>query len=178
MPKSTETKAERSVSVFALMSQIDSQMWEENLDGWLIDLFIDNDTLYAIIGDDGRLYRASVTVMEGQAALQEQSMWELVQVNHVPVSFTYEDEDDDEPSFSEEFDVPMIGQSSFSITQMADGTYRWAALAATAILNRSGQLDTRDLFDSFIADIEKTKAYPTLRFFHLMSEEFVLGTTD
>ena len=44
--------------------------------------------------------------------------------------------------------------------------YRWVAITETSVLLRVGELDSTELFDSFIAHAEETGEYPTLRFFH------------
>ena len=105
-------------------SQVDSAVWNGGEDMWLYELYNDNDgSTYAIAGREGKLFRASVTTANGEVGIGE---WTQVEVQHVPVS------------------------ESITLFRQADGQYRWAGIACTAILNKSFELDSTALFDRFI----------------------------
>jgi hypothetical protein len=63
------------------------------------------------------------------------------------------------------------------IRQQEDGRYRWFSVSGTAVLNRSGDIDSRELFDSFIAHAEETGEYPIRQFFHA-GEAYRTGQAD
>ncbi len=54
---------------------------------------------------------------------------------------------------------------------------RWLSIASVAVLNRSGEIDSRELFDSFISFATRTGQYPVLNVYHL-GEGSVIGQTD
>ena len=118
----------------------------------LIDCYIDGLDIYAVIGMDGKLYKVPVTVIPGGVTLGD---LEQVEIAHNPVS------------------------QSFKVMQQADGQYRWFAFpAATAVLNKNGYLNSRELYDNFIKHIQDGDApYPYLTFYHV-GEALVLGQAD
>lgn len=63
------------------------------------------------------------------------------------------------------------------VMRQADGKLRWFGVAATAVLNHDNMIDSRALFDSFIAEIERTKQYPLYDVLHL-GEHCVVGQAD
>lgn len=44
---------------------------------------------------------------------------------------------------------------------------KWLSIASVAVLNRSGEIDSRELFDSFISFAQRTGQYPILNVYHL-----------
>ena len=60
-------------------------------------------------------------------------------------------------------------QQSFKVLQQADGKLRWFAFpAATAVLNKNGYLNSRELYDNFIKHIQQDGApMPYLSFYHV-----------
>jgi hypothetical protein len=91
-------------------------------------------------------------------------------------------DDQSQITFGEETEVFMeftpVSRSAIRIQRMKDGTARWyAAPACTAVLNRSGEIDSTKLFDSFVEYIERTGEYPEMDFFHL-DERLVFGKAD
>jgi hypothetical protein len=75
-------------------------------------------------------------------------------------------------------DFPAVERGSIVIKRQKDGRIRWiAGPACTAILNRSGEIDSRDLFDSFEDYIARTGEYPVLDFYHFGSD-LTFGTAD
>lgn len=60
------------------------------------------------------------------------------------------------------------------ITRAADGRFRWAGVACTAFLNRSGEIDSTALFDDFVQQFRHNPA--VLDFFHVGGTR--LGSVD
>lgn len=118
----------------------------------LIDCYIDGTSVYAIIGMEGKLYKAPVTVVPGGVTLGELSQ---VEIDYKPVA------------------------QSFKVVQQADGKYRWFAFpAATAVLNKNGYLNSRELYDNFIKHIQSGEApMPYLTFYHV-GDTLVMGQAD
>lgn len=142
-------------NVYALVyAQLDSLMQADGVWRALIDVYLEGNAMYAVIGVDGLLYKSSLAVTNGVAVLGAP---EQVEVDYKPVA----------------------QQRSLTVLRQADGKYRWFAFpAATAVLNRSGELDSRELYNSFVQRIESGEApYPYLSFYHV-GERIVLGQAD
>lgn len=54
---------------------------------------------------------------------------------------------------------------------------RWLSIASVAVLNRIGEIDSRELFDSFVDYANRTGHYPVLNVYH-MGEGSVIGQAD
>lgn len=106
------------------------------------DLYTDDGDLFAIVVREGRLYRVSLFVADGELSLGD---WVQVQEMFSPVS----------------------AQRTITVTRQADGRYRLVCIAGTAILNRDGEIDSTALFENFVARAEKSGQYPGFDFFHL-----------
>ena len=151
-------KSERAISmpnIYGLVyAQLDAQMQADGAWRALIDVYIDGADMFAVIGIDGLLYKSMVTLANGAVTLGD-----LVQV---------------------EIDYkPVTQKRSLLVYRQADGKYRWFAFpAATAVLNRSGELDSRELFKNFVTRIEAGEVpYPFLSFYHV-GEQINLGQAD
>jgi hypothetical protein len=119
----------------------------------LIDCYLDGADIFAVIGAEGKLYKSLITVIPGGVSLGT--------LTEVEVDYK-----------------PVTAQSQFKVLQQADGKHRWFAFpAATAVLNKNGYLNSRKLFDSFIAYQAETGEYPYLTFYHI-GEQLVLGRAD
>ena len=70
----------------------------------------------------------------------------------------------------------FAAQRSLTVTRQADGVYRFVSTACTAILNRSCEIDTRQLFDDFVRRIEEGEPLPLVDFYHLPGSE--VGVVD
>lgn len=67
------------------------------------------------------------------------------------------------------------------IQRQKDGTYRWFTVSGSSALNKDGEIDSRALYDSFIAIARATGKYPKRDFMHLGSkfgEIFDVGQAD
>lgn len=162
-PESLTSLAQRAISgqqlnehLWQAMFRLDEQY--EGSDNYLVDVYHDNGGMYALFTDRGKLYRHQVTIQNNVPVLGERI--EVMEM-HVPVG---------------------DGQTRTIIRQQEDGSHRWVSVSATAVINRVGEIDSRDLFDSFIqyaldkgADGDKTVAianersieyFPIRMFYH------------
>jgi cation transport regulator ChaB len=146
---------ERAISMPDVYNQVSSQLWEQEDWAWLVDVFMEESSLFAILAIEGKLYRANISVdtSTNTATLSERSTWFEVMQEFMPVS------------------------QSLRIHRQADNTYRWFLLAGTTVLNRNGSIDSSELFDSMIAKCESGEPYPYLTFFHI-GEKMQMGMTD
>jgi hypothetical protein len=128
---------ERALAMSALYEQADRLITPLKM--WLTDLYIENGMTFAIASDAGRLIRFPLIVDGVEVMLgtpaEVEQMFEARQ------------------------------RSAFTMIRQADGQARWFAVAAAAVLNRVGEIDSRALFDDFVARA-RTEGYPTLDFFH------------
>jgi hypothetical protein len=118
----------------------------------LVDIYFENGAIFAVLSKGGLLYRMDVQISDTGVVLG------------VPVQVVTDF-------------IPSA--QSLKTTRQADGKYRWFAMpAATAVLNKSGELDSRQLFQSFVTRIENgTSPYPYLTFYHI-GERLVFGRAD
>lgn len=63
--------------------------------------------------------------------------------------------------------IPRAKDNKFSVYRSKNDEMRWLAIASVAVLNRVGEIDSRELFDSFIDFAERTGIYPNLTVYHL-----------
>ena len=139
-------------NIYSLVySQLEALMQVDNVWRALIDVYLDGAEMFAVIAVNGLLYKSPLIVSAGGVTLGE-----LTQV---------------------EIDYKPVGQS-IKTTRQTDGKYRWFAFpAATAVLNRSGELDSRQLFENFVQRIEDGAPYPYLSFYHV-GKQITLGQVD
>lgn len=136
---------DRGIHVNDLYSQVAQEVWKRDDWAWLSDLYVEEDgSISAIIASGGKLYRATTAIADGIATMGE---WQEVQVLYEP------------------------RERALTIIRQKDGSYRWFAIAETAVLLRVGEIDSKELFDDFIANIEEF-GYPTLCFYHDDRMEF------
>lgn len=144
---------QRAASIGAAFSQIDNQLWNTG-EGYLVDVFIDSDdTMFALISDEGSLYRANIVQ-------REEGMFEL----------------DEKIKVIQEF-VPVEQTTSMKIYRTTEGQWRWLGISSVATLNRDAEIDSRDLYDSFIEYVDRTGEYPQRDFMH-MREDALIGQCD
>jgi hypothetical protein len=147
-----KTRAISMPNIYSLVfAQLDAQTQQDGTWRALIDVYLDGADMFAVVGVNGMLYKSMLDVSGGGVALGEMQQ---VEVDYKPVA------------------------RGLTIHRQADGQYRWFAFpAATAVLNRSGELDTRELFKNFVARIEGGAPYPFLSFYHV-GEQIILGQAD
>lgn len=145
-PESLVTMTERAISQGRLHDALYNAMFSldeeyEGSNNYFMDMYYDGDGMYALFTDRSKLYRYPVMVQNDEVRLGER-----VEVM--------------------EMHVPKMQQSRTTIQRQADGRYRWFSVSATAVLNRSGEIDSRELFDSFVKYAEETGKYPIRMFYH------------
>ena len=145
----------RAVSGERLMNALHQKMYQldreiTDSDHYFVDMYYDNGGLYALYTDQGRLYRYPVIVQNDDVMLGERL--QVMEV-HQPV------------------------QTRTIVRQQDDGKYRWFSVSGTAVLNRSGEIDSRALFDSFVQHAEETGEYPIRQFYH-QGKAFRTGQAD
>lgn len=162
-PDSVYNIAEREPSGEGRMRQLSmGQVWEQ-LDvlleqqaeftmPWVHDVYVDDTgELFVIVSDAGALYQAMLGIDESGLHLGE---W-------VPVEL--------------EFTPAGARERHFWLQRQADGGWRWFAVTETAVLLRVGELDSRSLFDCFVAEAEE-RGYPELLFYH--DDRLHMGQAD
>jgi hypothetical protein len=110
----------------------------------LIDVYYNEDTdeFFALGLRDGRIVKMNFTVSsDGTVMLGE---FDPVIEDNAP-----------------EMDVNL------SVFRSVEGKKRWLAIASVATLNRVKEIDSRQLYDSFIEFIRITNKYPVLNVYHL-----------
>jgi hypothetical protein len=155
-----EYPEERSVSAAAVMEQAFYALTEyaeeqgkDEYTYWLHDLFFDeNGSPFVVFSGEGKLYRAEILFTDGEP--------ELGDPREVVIDFP---------------DKQAMSRST--IQRQADGRYRWFAISCSAVLNRVGSFDTRELFDDFVANFQVREQVVTRQFFH-QGEAFRTGVMD
>lgn len=141
---------ERAISIGDVYWQISDALWEGDDFAFLTDLYMDDDQMFGVIAKEGKLYRAEVSVNGSDVTIGELI---AVEMEFVPVT------------------------QSITIRRTADGSFRWVGISAASVLNRVGEIDSRDLFDSFVEHAEETGEYPIRQFYHA-GEQFRTGQCD
>ncbi len=124
-------------SLWQRMFELDSEI--EGSNHFLVDMFFDDNGFYALYVDRGKLFRYDIIIQDNEVALGERV--EVMEL-HQPV------------------------ETRTIIRQQEDGRHRWFSISGTAVLNRSGEIDSRALFDSCVAYAKETGKYPIRMFYH------------
>ena len=161
------TPKQRATSLDELLWSIYDQVYIRAPMAWVNGFYMEDEDMFVVIADDGKLFKAGISFSNEEATLDEE--WQEVVIDFVPRS-------------KEELDaVQTIIKNKRSeyttIFRNKDDRYRWISVSCSAVLNRSGAIDSRDLMDSFITAIESGADYPIRDFFHL-GEQFRTGQTD
>ena len=156
-----EVEAERAIPMWRIEGQIwdllngsdaDPDQW-----AWPLDIYVDDDnSLFVIVAQAGKLYRVGLVVIGEEVYLGE---W--LQVTQV-------------------FE-PVEQAARFVVRRQTNGEHRWLMVAATSVLNRVGEIDSAALFDSFVRRAEASGKYPRLDFYHMGGadpELWEFGTAD
>lgn len=131
---------QRSIELSDLYYQIDRWAMAQMSSIYFATLYVEDDgRLYGLFSRDNGLFRAEITVQNGEAQIGEM---QAVQKVYEPVS-------------------------RFIVRRQANGDIRFAMVACTAVVNRVGQIDSTTLFDNMIRRAEETGYYPKLDFYHL-----------
>jgi hypothetical protein len=156
-----EVEAERAIPMWRIEGQIwdllngsdaDPDQW-----AWPLDIYVDDDnSLFVIVAQAGKLYRVGLVVIGEEVYLGE---WLQVTQVFEPVEQT----------------------ARFVVRRQTNGEHRWLMVAATSVLNRVGEIDSAALFDSFVRRAERSGRYPRLDFYHLGGTDpdlWEFGTAD
>lgn len=165
-PKVSESSlSTRAISMSSLYTLIMNKIGMETNQGALLDLYLDKGSLYAIISNEGILYKSAITWGD------DDDTFGLGQFEKVIMTFPAA-ENPEIPAAPELHEEPIINPPVPLViprklmVRKIDNTYRWFAMpACTAVLNRVVAIDSTKLFDSFIKNAP-LMGMPELRFFH------------
>lgn len=142
---------ERAIGMNDLYYQVQEDLEEEFEWAYLLDVFHDDGGgMYAVIANEGKLYRADLTLDTGEASLGE---WTEVTMEFVPTG------------------------RSLTIQRQADGRYRGFLISSTCVLNRVGEIDSSELHDNMNRKAIESNEWPYVDFFHL-GKNFSMGKVD
>jgi len=158
-----ECSEKQALSMPALYEQLDAQLHEQNRDAtddeyaFLIDVYMDiGSSLFAICVMSGHLYKVPV-YFDGASSsvlVSPRENWIEVIKTFVP--------------------APMKQQVVFNVNSK---NTRWFLMAATSVVNKRGEINSRAFFDKMIEYInDGTHPYPKLDFFH--QRKMVIGKAD
>ena len=122
---------------------------------YLAQIYLGDDgTLYALWSREARLYRTPIMVTNGMIAMGDQ---EEVRQEFTPVT-----------------------RSRVVLRELPNGDVRFFLVAATAVVNRVGQIDSTTLFDNMVKRAEELQFYPRLDAYHLgnLDPAFEFGQFD
>jgi len=122
---------------------------------YLAQIYLGDDgTLYALWSREARLYRTPIMVENGMIAVGDQ---EEVRQEFAPVT-----------------------RSRVVLRELPNGDVRFFLVAATAVVNRVGQIDSTTLFDNMVKRAEELQFYPRLDAYHLgnLDPAFEFGQFD
>jgi hypothetical protein len=140
----------RAVAMSAIYEQVYSEITEYNPWARVMDVFSDDTgNLFAVVAQDGKLYRVDFTVDAGEVQMGE---WVEVMQEFVPTG-------------------------RMSIIRQADGRARGFLISSAAVLNRVGEIDSTLLHQNMNRRAQETGLYPYIDFFHL-GEDWRVGEAD
>jgi len=143
-------RALSSSQLWTIVSEQLEEMYE--YDYWPMDIYFDDMGMpFVVVAVDGKLYRHSIILDEDMSTVSEA----------IPVM--------------QEF-IPTA-RTTTTIKRMDSGRWRWFSVSASSVLNRVGEIDSRDLFDSFVTHAEETGEYPIRQFYHA-GDAFRVGQAD
>jgi len=124
---------------------------------WLINLFVDQaGDVFALASNGSNKLKLSVTLGTGDTVMLGEPM-EVVQ-EFLPVQRNN-----------------MVAKTNTQILRTKGDLAGWLSVSATALVNRDGAIDSRDLFDSFVNFADKTGFYPIRTFYHMYDESIYSG---
>lgn len=141
------------------------QLWvaldnsEQAAAGWFypINIYVGDDgsSLFSIVTQNGKLWQIDMRVENNTLSLGE---W--IEVTEI---------------------FQPIQQSTLIIRELPDGRHRWMGVVATSVLNRVAEIDSTELFDSFIEYWRDTGENPRIDYYHMGDsdpEAWEFGTAD
>lgn len=150
-------RIERALSVQNIWEQCWSAALDDDDAWWTpLEMFVEDNQLFAIFGMGGKLYKRALDVQDDILTVGEP----------IEVMQKFEER------------VTTAGQAGKTIIRrQQDGRVRWFSISSTNVLNRSGQIDAGELFDSFEAHAKATGEYPIRMFWH-QGEHLRTGQAD
>lgn len=149
----------RAISYSEVMEQVFNQFYNGMTmmeDSYPLDIYMDGAEQYLLTTSGGKLYRYPLNIQDAGVTLGPRSQ---VMVSHTNVS-------------------------TRTVIRNVNGQKRWVSISATSVLNRDGEIDSRELFDSFIEHAERTGDYPDRVFYHAYDpitgkgKKFIVGKAD
>lgn len=145
----TGEPVKRALSLAALSGQVNLLVQQQDPSAMIYDIYIDKDGgVFFLCSSNGKLAKVGVTIADDTVTLGK---WEDVAVTRE--------------------------RNDFSIKRETDGNYRWIAISGSSVLNKDGQIDSRELFDDFVKRADETGNYPIRTFFHA-GEKLRTGQCD
>jgi len=167
-PQRAQFENQRAISGQSLVEQVNIQLVAKDEYAFIHDLYFDDSgALFAIASSQGKLYRVNIQIGDNTVTLGE---WVEVVIEFPPVA------SGEETPPAAETEEPET-QSRMVIRQQPDGRYRWISISCSSVLNRTGEIDSRELFDRFIQHAQESGKYPIRQFYHA-GEKFRTGQCD
>ena len=163
-------KEKRAVSIDDVLWRLYIDIMDDRPMAYVNGFYMEDSKLFAVISDGGKLYRAAIK-FKGQDAYVSEDWYEVV------LEFNPSESRDKKKLIELARSISTRGKNSTTIQRTEDDKWRWISISCSAVLNRSGSIDSRELMDSFIRHIEEGEAYPHREFYH-MGEQYRTGQTD
>lgn len=152
--------SQRAMSLDNLMQKVYKGLYEleDENDAYysMARLMVDEKGLWVVINDHGTLYRTDLAISaDGTVTLGE-----MIEVKE---------------------EYTPVKQNRVFVKRQADGTARFFAIAASAVLNRVNEIDSRKLFDNMVRHAEEAEYYPAIDIHHLGQidpDTFEIGYAD
>lgn len=155
-PPKEEGMSERVMSMSMVWEQVYARMWDDEKlsEAWIHDLYLGDGEPFIIVSLQGKLYRLNLVVEGDVVSLGEM---QPVEIEFPP---------------SERLATKTV------VREVEPGIFRWFSISATSVLNKDGEIDSKALFDSFVAHVAETGEYPVRRYHHLGDDRFITGECD
>ena len=163
-------KEKRAVSIDDVLWRLYIDIMDDRPMAYVNGFYMEDSKLFAVISDGGKLYRAAIK-FKGQDAYVSEDWYEVV------LEFNPSESRDKKKLIELARSISTRGKNSTTIQRTEDNKWRWISISCSAVLNRSGSIDSRELMDSFIRHIEEGEAYPHREVYH-MGEQYRTGQTD
>jgi len=142
-----ELKQERALAMDSAWWQawdlLDDMDREDGGYRWPMDIFVDdNSSLFLVYTNEGQLYRAPITVINDEVMLG------------------------DSIRVTQAFPALPENRTKIRVHRMENGRNRFVMIAATAMLNRVGEIDSTVLFDNFVERATNSGEWPIVDFWH------------
>lgn len=147
------TTVDRALDIEKLWAIAYKHIETQNIDGtygYLVSVFADASGLFVIKAAGAKLFKATIAVdANDNVTLGE---WAEVQTE-------------------------FVEKTQMLTVQRVGNDTRWFAICSTAVLNREAEIDSRQLYDSFINRIDRTGEYPFVTVMHV-GDKLNVGKAD